>query len=100
GPSARQAPPDGLPSALKLALPPLTDPFVVRLIQLLRDQGARGSAVFEALDRWLEENGEDVNELLRREHQRQAANQITVGNCVIGLRLLSAIDWNASFERY
>ena len=37
--------------------------------------------------------------MLRQEHHRQAANQLTVGNCVISLRLLSAVDWNAFFER-
>ncbi|HMB07044.1 MAG TPA: glycosyltransferase family 2 protein, partial [Isosphaeraceae bacterium] len=89
------APADWHPS-----LPPLSDPFVVRLIQLLRDQGAHTAAAFEALDRRLAERRDDANEVLRREHQRQAANQISVGNCVISLRLLSAIDWNASFERH
>ena len=31
---------------------------------------------------------------LRREHQRQAANQVSIGNCVTSLRLLSALDWS------
>ena len=39
------------------------------------------------------------NEVLRREHRRQAGNQVSVGNCVISLRLLSALDWNVFFER-
>ena len=46
----------------------------------------------------LEARRRDANEVLRREHRRQAANQVSVGNCVISLRLLSAIDWNAFFE--
>ena len=37
--------------------------------------------------------------MLRREQSRQAANQVTVGNCVLSLRLLSAVDWNAFFEQ-
>jgi cyclic beta-1,2-glucan synthetase len=76
----------------------LSDPFVVRLMQLLRDQeGAQ--AAFEHLEAELAAQGSDPNEVLRREHHCQAANQVTVGNCVLSLRLLSAIDWNAFFEQ-
>ncbi len=75
----------------------LSDPFVVRLMQLLRDQeGAH--AAFEHLEAELTAKGTDPNEILRREHHCQAANQVTVGNCVLSLRLLSAVDWNAFFE--
>ena len=41
----------------------------------------------------------DPNEVLKREQTRQAANQVTVGNCVLSLRLLSVVDWNAFFEQ-
>ncbi len=37
--------------------------------------------------------------MLKREQSRQATDQVTVGNCVLSLRLLSALDWNAFFER-
>jgi cyclic beta-1,2-glucan synthetase len=76
----------------------LTDPFVVRVLQLLRDHGA-AIATLERLEAELARHGVDANEVLRREHRRQAANQISVGNCVISLRLISALDWNAFFER-
>ena len=42
---------------------------------------------------------QESDEILGREHHRQAVNQITVGNCVLSLRLLSAVDWNSFFER-
>ncbi len=76
----------------------LTDPFVVRLMQLLRDQEGADEA-FEHLEAELAAQGTDPNEVLRREHHAQAANQVTVGNCVLSLRLLSAIDWNTFFEQ-
>ncbi|HZW29371.1 MAG TPA: glycosyl transferase family 36, partial [Isosphaeraceae bacterium] len=76
----------------------LSDPFVVRLLQLLRDQEG-AMAALERLEVELAAIGSDPNEVLRREHHTQAANQVTVGNCVIGLRLLSAIDWNTFFEQ-
>jgi cyclic beta-1,2-glucan synthetase len=75
-----------------------SDPFLARLLQLLRDQDSRGTRLHE-LEAALARQGTDVNELLRREHSRQAATQVTVGNCILGLRLLSAIDWKSFFEQ-
>ncbi len=76
----------------------LSDPFVVRLMQLLRDQEGASDA-FDHLEAELAAQDSDPNEVLRREHHLQAANQVTVGNCVLSLRLLSAIDWNTFFEQ-
>lgn len=78
--------------------PSLSDPFVVRLLQLLRDQGTEATSALERLETQLNERAVDANEILRREHRRQAANQVTVGNCVTSLRLLAALDWNTFFE--
>ncbi len=79
--------------------PELTDPFVVRVVRLLRDQGQSSSAAIGRFEGDLLANAMDANETLRREYHRQAANQVSVGNCVIGLRLLAALDWNVFFER-
>ncbi len=76
----------------------LTDPFVVRLLKLLREQ-AHATVPLERLLSQLAVQGSEPNEVLGREHRRVAANQVTVGNCVLSLRLLSAIDWNAFFEQ-
>jgi cyclic beta-1,2-glucan synthetase len=76
----------------------LTDPFVVRLLQRLREAGP-ATTPLEHLESELAARGSEPNEVLRREHRREAANQVTVGNCVLSLRLLSAIDWNSFFEQ-
>ncbi len=86
-------------AALLRAFPEPSDPFVVRAMQLLRDQGTEASSSLDRLESYLESRGIDTNETLRREHRRQAANQVSVGNCVISLRLISALDWNTFFER-
>jgi cyclic beta-1,2-glucan synthetase len=77
---------------------PLKDPFCVRLLQSLRDQGPRAAACLQQVEADLSARGIHVNEVLRREHQRQAVNQVSVGNCVTSLRLLTALDWNNFFE--
>ncbi len=62
----------------------------------------QGAAVVHGVE-WLEGHltgcGLTADKVLRRERQRQAANQVSIGNCVTSLRLLSALDWPAFFER-
>ncbi|MGC8642595.1 MAG: GH36-type glycosyl hydrolase domain-containing protein, partial [Isosphaeraceae bacterium] len=77
----------------------LSDPFVVRLIHLLRDLGVESLEVMNWLEGELARGGKDPDQVLAREGHRQAANQVTIGNAVISLRLLSTVDWNAFFER-
>ena len=79
--------------------PPLNDPTVVRLVQLLRDQGPAGAPTLKRLEADLTRDGREASRILRDEHRRQAANQVSVGNCVISLRLLSVIEWNLFFEK-
>ena len=79
--------------------PSLTDPMVVRLVRLLRDRGPSAAPTLQRLEAQLSGRGQDAGQVLRDEHRRQAANQVSVGNCVISLRLLSVIDWNVFFEQ-
>ncbi len=75
-----------------------SEPFLARLLQLLRDQDSDATLV-QDLEAVLAQQGTDASALLRREHSRQAASQVTVGNCILGLRLLAAIDWKSFFEQ-
>jgi cyclic beta-1,2-glucan synthetase len=75
------------------------DPFLVGLIQVLRDQGTPTSPAAEWLEVWLNQQRLTVPDVLRREHQRQAANQVSIGNAVTSLRLLGVLDWYEFFEQ-
>ena len=75
-----------------------TDPLMLRLLQGLREHGPLGASAVEWLEKVLERRGDHATELSRREYQRQAANQVSVGNCVTSLRLLSSLDWTTFFE--
>ena len=77
----------------------ISDPFLVRLIQVSRDAGPKAANLLEMVETRLGRDGDEANEALRREHSRQAASQVSVGNSVTSLRLLAALDWNAFFER-
>jgi cyclic beta-1,2-glucan synthetase len=76
-------------------VPPLpsdpSDAFLVSWHQAVRDLGNTPPIVWDVAG--------DLTDVLQREHRRQAANQVSVANCVTSLRLLNAIDWNEFFER-
>jgi cyclic beta-1,2-glucan synthetase len=76
-----------------------SDPCIVRLLQALRDKGQEAADHVEWLENCLACSGADRVELVRRENGRQAANQVSVGNCVTSLRLLSNLDWAVFFEK-
>ena len=40
-----------------------------------------------------------VEDYVRAEQQRMAANQVTIGNVIASMRLISAMDWSHFFER-
>src|SRR4030095_608989 len=51
---------------------------------------------------WLEKRlpaGTNIEQVVHSEHQRQAAAQVTVGNIITSMRLLSTLDWQEFFEK-
>src|SRR6266436_1877113 len=72
--------------------------FVVQLTQRLREQDPAVMAVFEWLDKQLERRGLSIEKIVHEEHHRQAAAQVTVGNIITSMRLLSTLDWKDLFE--
>ena len=77
---------------------PLAASFIVQLVQRLRDQDP---VVMPTL-RWIEERlaaqGTVTDEIVRVEHQRQAAMNVTVRNVITSMRVISAFDWAEFFE--
>ncbi len=72
--------------------------FVVQLIQRLREQDPAVMPVMEWLEQRLQHQGETVERVIHGEHQRQAATQVTIGNIITSMRLLSTLDWQEFFE--
>jgi cyclic beta-1,2-glucan synthetase len=75
-----------------------SDPFLIHCLEQLRERGPDGSATLEWLERHFGVRGVTTADVLRREQQRQAANQVSIGNCVTSLRILSTLDWMGFFE--
>ncbi len=77
--------------------PPHT--FLVQLVQRLREQHPSVMPVMDWIEKRLEAQNLTIEQLIHAEHQRQAAAQVTVGNIITSMRLLSTLDWNDFFEK-
>ena len=77
---------------------PLATAFAVQLVQRLRDQDPVGTPALRWIEERLTAQGTTVDEIVRVEHQRQAAMNVTVRNVITSMRLISAFDWEAFFE--
>jgi cyclic beta-1,2-glucan synthetase len=55
-------------------------------------------ARIEPFETAVRERGVPLDDWLREDRDRQAANVVSVSNCVTSLRLLSAIDWPVFYE--
>jgi len=78
---------------------PIGRAFVVQLTQRLREQDPAVMPVFDWLDKQLAKQGRAIEEIVQEEHHRQAAAQVTVGNIITSVRLLSTLDWKEFFEK-
>src|SRR6185436_13652532 len=77
----------------------LPQTFLVQLVQRLREQHPSVIPVMDWIEKQLAKQGASVEQIIHAEHQRQAAAQVTVGNIITSMRLLSTLDWNSFFEK-
>lgn len=72
--------------------------FVVQLLHRLRDQGPRVAPAMTWLEQRLNAAGTSSDAIVRDEHQRQGASNVTVRNIITSMRAVSAVDWADLFE--
>jgi cyclic beta-1,2-glucan synthetase len=77
---------------------PLATAFAVQLVQRLRDQDPVITPALQWLEKQLAAQGTTADEIVRGQHQRQAAMNVTVRNVITSMRLISAFDWAEFFE--
>ena len=77
---------------------PLERSFAVQLVQRLRDLDPKVGPILVWLDERLAAQGTTADEIVRAEHQEQAAMSVTVRNIITSMRLTSAFDWQEFFE--
>jgi cyclic beta-1,2-glucan synthetase len=72
--------------------------FAVQLVQRLRDLDPKVGPILVWLDKRLAAQGTTSDEIVRAEHQEQAAMTVTVRNIITSMRLMTAFDWQTFFE--
>ncbi|MGH9819051.1 MAG: hypothetical protein ACRD43_02680, partial [Pyrinomonadaceae bacterium] len=72
--------------------------FVEQLTRQLRDQDLSVAAAYEWLTNKLQNQRLNLEQAVEAEYKSQATGQITVGNIITSMRLLSTIDWRTFFE--
>ncbi len=73
--------------------------FIAQLAARLRDGNRLMIFALEKIENILRREGETLEHLTHLEHDRQAAAQISVGNIITSMRLLSTLDWKDFFEK-
>jgi cyclic beta-1,2-glucan synthetase len=76
----------------------LSPAFAVQLVQRLRDQDPTVTPALRWLEEHLSAQGITADQMVRDEHQRQSASNVTVRNIITSMRLLSDVDWPEFFE--
>jgi cyclic beta-1,2-glucan synthetase len=77
---------------------PLVTAFAVQLVLRLREQDRAATPALLWLDRRLHAQGTTSDDIVRLEHQRQAAMNVTVRNIILSMTLISALDWTEFFD--
>lgn len=83
---------------LQFANMPLTRSFAVQLLQRLRDEDPTTTPALLWLDDRLRSQGTNADELVREEHRRQVAANVTIRNIVTSMRHIAELDWAEFFE--
>jgi cellobiose phosphorylase len=76
----------------------LSGAFLAELTRHLQGQSPHFAFANNWLEHRLSEQGQTVERLVQSEGQSQAADQVSIGNSISSLRLLSSIDWKQFVE--
>jgi cyclic beta-1,2-glucan synthetase len=71
----------------------LPTPFTVHLVQRLRDRDPDLTPALAWLNARLRAEETSADEIVRSEHQRQGASNVTVRNIITSMRAMSRCDW-------
>ncbi len=78
--------------------PPITAAFVAEFTRRLQGQSAALALPLSWIEHMLSETGSSIERQVQLDAQQQAADQVSIGNSIASLRLLSATDWREFVE--
>ena len=74
-------------------------PTLIQLLEQLNDHGPDSRHAVADVEQQVNQFGWQLPEVVRLEHGRQAANQVSIGNVITSMRLIASLDWVVFFER-
>lgn len=77
---------------------PMTTSFVSEMARRLQGQGLTLALPLTWIEQQLAESNHNIAQLVHSENRQQAANQVSISNCIYSLRLLWALDWREFVE--
>ncbi len=77
---------------------PAGSAFVAELARRLQGQSAPLALALTWIEQWLAETHLTIGQLVQIENQQQAADQVSISNCIGSLRFLGSIDWREFVE--
>lgn len=80
------------------ANPPFTSTFVAELVRHLHGQSPHFAFAQSWLEHRVSDQGLTIVQLVQQESHAQASSQISIGNSIMSLRLLSSTDWRDFVE--
>jgi cellobiose phosphorylase len=83
---------------LARSAPPLTAAFVAELTRRLQGQTAALALALNWIEQMLGESGSSIERQVQLDAQQQSADQVSIGNSIGSLRLLSATNWRDFVE--
>ena len=78
--------------------PPMVSAFVAEIARRLQGQNHALALPLTWVEQSLAELGLTIAQLVQAENQHQAANQVSISNCIGSLRLLAVMDWREFVE--
>ena len=78
--------------------PPTSSAFIAELARRLQGQGPALAFPLSWIEQRLAEDAQTIERLVHAEGQRQAADQVSIGNSIGSLRMLGATDWREFVE--
>ncbi|TAN52970.1 MAG: cyclic beta 1-2 glucan synthetase, partial [Rhodospirillales bacterium] len=78
--------------------PPMVSAFVSELARRLQGRGPSLALPLTWIEQCLSEMGQTIEQMVQSENQQQAANKVSISNCIGSLRVLAAVDWREFVE--
>lgn len=75
-----------------------TSHFTERLLRTLRNNEVDCVEIYTWIEEKLLEQGSSIEKIISLEHQKQASFELSLGNCITGIREAEAINWRDVFS--